>query len=287
MFAAGRNTRMRCTARSYSRRYLGLLRCRFGRRGRHRARGASSRPPRVITSRRSARPAAAGAGGRAGSTGCTRFPLSILRGRTGAACTGHLDGDGASTNTNSNPSRPEQPAGRNKPVEGGPEKPVEGGELDASHSPEGRGIAVVLAAPNGTAPPRSSRRSGRRPAHRRSVGRAGRRGRWQGAASREHAVPARPATDRREDSQAARGMLLCVGAVLVVNGVWLIGQARAARRAATCGGSWRRGRPRRGGRRPIELGSGPRRDPAAQASRVNSRARRLHTTRRASVANRA
>jgi hypothetical protein len=54
-------------------------------------------------------------------------------------------------------------------------------------------------------------------------------------------------------------MLLWVGAVLVGNGVWLIGQARAARRAATRGGSWRRGRPRRGGRRPIELRSGPRR----------------------------
>jgi hypothetical protein len=139
-------------------------------------------PPRVITSRRSARPAAAGADARA--TGCTRLPLSILRAHegdvTGAACTGHLDGEAASTKTNSNPSRSEQPAGRNKPVEGGREKPVEGGELDASHSPEGRGTALVLAVPNGTASPRSSRLSGRRPRPCRSVGRAGTRGRWQG-----------------------------------------------------------------------------------------------------------
>jgi hypothetical protein len=60
-----------------------------------------------------------------------------MRGRTGAACTGHLDSEGASTKTNSNPSRPEQPAGRNKPVEGGSEKPWRGESLMLPIPPKG------------------------------------------------------------------------------------------------------------------------------------------------------
>ena len=196
---------MRCTARSYSRRYLGLLRCRFGRRGRHRARGASSRPPRVITSRRSARPAAAGAGGRAGSTGCTRLPLSILRAHEGDA-----------------PVRPAPGTltARRPPPRLTPTHPVPSSQR-AETSPWRedlrslwRGESLMLPIPpKGAASPWSSRPRTAR--HRRAprgapAGARPKADRWErpvggGRLSREHAVSARPATDRREDSQAARG----------------------------------------------------------------------------------
>jgi hypothetical protein len=87
-------------------------------------------------------------------------------------------------------------------------------------------------------------------------------------------------------------MLLWVGAVLVVNGVWLIGQARAAhaaRQPAAAAGGAAPGVAVEGqssfvqGREGILLLEDV---IASEACCVNSRARRLHTTRRAS-ANRA